>query len=224
MRKEIYLMRGHNDESYTSFSRTIGMLTNEIRDTLRPLGIKYTITESPPPRFSVIPFSRKKIASISVYKADDLPIPLLMQHARCCGAYTVEEALPVSYYKDWADGQPTPGACLLTLFSRKKSIDHSTFITRWHNSHTPMSLRFHPLWNYNRNVVLQNIKSDSTPWEGIVEEQVRSRQELLNPFKFFGNPLVILPRMLMVYADTKSFIDYPTMETYLATEYIMKSQ
>lgn len=224
MRKEIYLVRGHDDESYTSFSRTITALTNEVRDTLQPLGLKYTITESPPPRRSVIPFSRKKIASISIYKADDLPVQLLMQHTMCSGAYAVEEALPVSYTKDWPDGHPTPGACLLTLFSRKPSINHATFIDRWHNSHTPMSLRFHPLWNYNRNVVLDQIKSGSIPWEGIVEEQVRTRKELLNPFKFFGNPLVILPRMVKVYLDTKSFIDYRTMETYLATEYVMHSQ
>lgn len=223
MRKEIYLLRGHDHESYSSFSTTISAIVNALRDTPQLKGIRYTITESAPPRISVIPFNLKKIASISVYKADDQPVQLLTQHAMCYGAYTVEEALPVSYTKDWPDGQPTPGACLLTLFSRKKSIDQATFIDRWHNSHTPMSLRFHPLWNYNRNVVLDQIKTGSTSWEGIVEEQVRTRQELLNPFKFFGNPLIILPRMLKVYADTKSFIDFGTMETYLANEYVMRS-
>ena len=56
-----------------------------------------------------------------------------------------------------------------------------------------------------------------------MEEQVRERRDLLNPFRFFGNPLIIIPRMLMVYIDTKAFIDYKSMETYLAVEYHIKS-
>jgi hypothetical protein len=29
--------------------------------------------------------------------------------------------------------------------------------------------------------------------------------------------------MVMVYRDTKSFIDYPSMETYLAASYVIRS-
>jgi hypothetical protein len=56
-----------------------------------------------------------------------------------------------------------------------------------------------------------------------VEEQMRTREELLNPFRFFGNAFIIVPRMMMVYLDTKSFLDYRNIETYLAEEVIMKS-
>jgi hypothetical protein len=177
-----------------------------------------------PPVVSIIPFSKKLMTAVSIYKADIYPASNLIDADEFYGGYRVTEALPVAYIKDWSDGTPTPGACLLTLFSKKQPIDYNTFIDRWHNNHTPLSLRYHPLWNYNRNIATEKLTKDSTPFDGIVEEQVRKLSDLLNPFKFFGNPLVIIPRMLHVYADTKSFIDYPTMETYFATEYVVVSK
>jgi hypothetical protein len=71
--------------------------------------------------------------------------------------------------------------------------------------------------------VNESISQDSTWFDGIVEKQVQKATDLLNPFRFFGNQVIIIPRMLMVYLDTKSFIDYPGMETYLAEEYHIKS-
>lgn len=69
----------------------------------------------------------------------------------------------------------------------------------------------------------RKLTDNSFGWEGSVEEHFRNRSELLNPFKFFGNPLVILPRMLQVYTDTRSFLDYKTIEPYLVGEYHLKS-
>jgi len=110
--------------------------------------------------------------------------------------------------KTWQNGEPTPGVCLLTLFHQKPGIDYQTFLHRWHNSHTPLSLKLHPLWNYNRNVVKEKITEYRDWYDGIVEEQTRTRAELLNPVKFFGKPHKILQNMLAVYTDTKSFLDY----------------
>jgi hypothetical protein len=219
MLKEIYLIQGLENEDYNGFNARISGLVEYIAETLKPQGIKYTITAIAPPAVSIIPFSKKLMTAVSVYKQDTNPVNNLIDADGFYGAYRVTEALPVMYTKDWTDGNPTPGACLLTLFSKKKTIEYKTFIDRWHNRHTPLSLRYHPLWNYNRNVANERLTSDSKLFDGIVEEQVKKTSDLLNPFKFFGSPLVIIPRMLHVYADTKSFIDYPTMETYLATEY-----
>ncbi len=139
------------------------------------------------------------------------------------GSYKVTEALPVAYEKNWQDGQKTPGICLLTLFRKKESIDYQTFIQRWHQGHTPLSLRVHPLWHYNRNEVTDQLSADSEYFNGIVEEHCRTKSELMNPFKFFGSPFIIIPRMLKVYSDVKSFIDYSSIEPYLVTEYHIKS-
>lgn len=223
MEKEIYLIQGLWNEDYQGFRSRIEGLVEYVTESYKPAGIKYTITTKSPPAISIIPFSRKKMAAISVYKHNTIPVHSLIDADGYYGAYRVTQALPVAYTKNWPDGDATPGSCLLTLFSRKKNIDHPTFINRWHNSHTPLSLRYHPLWNYVRNVVDGRITPQSALFDGIVEEQVRKTSDLLNPFKFFGNPLVIIPRMINVYRDTKSFIDYPTMETFLTEEYVIKT-
>ena len=223
MHKEIYLIKGMQEEEYTAFLSRIAGIAEYVAERLNPVTIKYTVTAKAPPKFSIIPFSRHKIAAVSIVRDNSIPADCLTEADGLCGAYRVHEALPVSYTKNWPDGEATPGVCLLTLFSKKQHLDHETFIDRWHNSHTPLSLKYHPLWNYNRNVVGEKLTSDSMHFNGIVEEQVKQSADLLNPFRFFGNPLVIIPRMLNVYADTKSFIDYPSMETFLATEFHIKS-
>jgi len=153
------------------------------------------------------------------------------------GSFRVKEVLPVAYEQSWPDGDITPGVCLLTLFQRKPSIDQAAFLDRWHNSHTPLSLRIHPLWHYSRNVVEQADRRTSGQedlslpgwgglgrcWDGIVEEHVRERRDLINPFRFFGPPAVIIQRMIHVYRDTASFLDYKTIETYLTREWILRS-
>lgn len=223
MYKEIYLVEGDIKETFASFKNRIAAMVSAVNNALQPTALKFTITEKAPPSVSIIPFCKKKIAVISIHKADRLPVEQLLQTAGFRGAYLVQEALPVSYKKQWNDGEVTPGVCLLTLFSKKKGLDYAAFIDRWHNGHTPLSLRIHPLWNYVRNEVKETISAQAPVFNGIVEEQVKTAADLLNPFRFFGNPLIIIPRMITVYADTKSFIDYASMETYLAMEYHVRS-
>jgi hypothetical protein len=223
MNKEIYLLQGLQSESYEDFSSGIMEIASSIADSMIQGQMKIVFTAEPPPKVSIIPFQKKKMASISVYKGDTTPVAGLINAERFAGAYRVSEVLPVAYEKNWPDGELTPGVCLLTLFNRKKGLDHPTFIHRWHNSHTPLSLRIHPLWNYSRNVVTDLITEKSKRFEGIVEEQMRTDADLFNPFRFFGNPLVIIPRMIEVYRDTKSFLDYQGIETYLAREVVVRS-
>ena len=223
MEKQIYLIRGEGKESYPAFKSRIFSLLNEIKEEKSPGALWVTLTETPPPAFSIIPFKKKKIAAISVTGSGSLPVGDLIRESGFTGAYTVNTAQPVKYVKNWDDGTPTPGICLLTLFSQKKNIDRTTFLDRWHNSHTPLSLRLHPLWHYDRNVVEEKLTGDSHDWHGIVEEHFRTRKELLHPVRFFGNhPVKMFWHMWEVYADTKSFLDYRTIEPYLTREYRIK--
>lgn len=219
MRKEIYLVRGNEKEDYRAFTNRVLQTADKTVKHINPDALKVSLTTNCPPKISVIPFKKSKIAVFSVYREDNDPVNTLHEAEGFSGAFKVEEALPVSYEKTWADGDPTPGACLLTLFHRKPGIDYDTFLHRWHKRHTPLSLKIHPLWEYNRNVVLQKL-CDRTVWyDGIVEEHTRTRKELLNPFKFFGNGTEIIGNMISVYTDTRSFLDYKRIETYLVTEY-----
>ena len=221
--KQIYLVRGTDEESYGEFGERVKKNLSPLRGINEIINLSYTITEEKPPAISIIPFRKNKIASISIKKRDYNPEESILKMDGFEGGYSITEALPVAYEKTWEDAEATPGVCLLTLFQQKKNIDHNTFIDRWHNSHTPLSLKIHPLWHYNRNEVVSDLTKESEPWQGIVEEHMRTRAELLNPFKFFGPPHLILQRMLQVYADTKSFLDYKTIETYLVSEYHLKS-
>lgn len=223
MKKTIFLIRGLKTESYFNFKQAVFSLANELTGKYNFKELKLVLTENAPPIISIIPFKKKKIAVISICSEENGPLSDIQNAKGFVGSFEVNEALPVAYTKNWEDGMPTPGICLLTLFKQKKGIAYDTFIDRWHNSHTPISLKLHPLWNYNRNVVDKRGKENIENWDGIVEEHFRTRSELMNPFKFFGKPLKVIPNMIEVYRDTNSFLDYKTIEPYLAMEYHIKS-
>ena len=223
MQKEVYIIRGLPSEDYKAFKDRVFRLSEDVLEKNGPEKLKICLTEVRPPRISVIPFKKKKVAALSVYSSKGGAIRAITETPGYTGGYAVEEAIPVSYSKSWEDGSPTPGVCLLTLFHKKPGIDQGTFIKRWHEGHTPLSLKLHPLWNYNRNVV-QGVLTDNSLWyDGIVEEQVEKASDLLNPCVFFG-PLHKVPiHMYQVLMDTRSFIDMKRIETYLASEYHLKS-
>ncbi len=222
MKKEIYLVGGPEAGSYDDFKDSILALARQLAAGEQVARLWVTLTESPPPKVSVIPFKKGKVAAISLFRDSDEELKAITGMERFRGAYRVEEALPVAYEKTWPNGSATPGVCLLTLFHQRPGINYQSFSHRWFNSHTPMSLKFHPLWHYNRNVVIETLSATEPPFRGIVEEHFRERCDLLNPFRFFGNPLVIIQRMIAVYRDTRSFIDYRTIEPWLVREYHLK--
>jgi hypothetical protein len=223
MKKEIYLIKETGNESYQQFSNRILSIAASVSNEKDVVQLKVVLTSDPPPKISVIPFKKEKIAVISVFSTKTGNYNLMINEPGFSGGYTVDEAIPVAYEKKWTDGQTTPGVCLLTLFRKKKRINYDLFIDRWHNGHTPLSRKIHPLWNYNRNVVNGKLTDVSFNWDGIVEEHFRTTSDLLNPLKFFGNPLVMVYNILRVYFDTKSFLDYQTIEPYFATEIWIKS-
>ena len=219
MHKEIYILTSLLKEDYKSFKNRIFKLSKAVAEQYRPETLKTCLTVKRPPLLSVIPFKRKKIAILSLTRKTNSGIDLITHAEGFRGGYVVEEAIPVAYKKEWEDGSPTPGVCLLTLFHKKPGLDQETFIRRWHEGHTPLSLRLHPLWNYNRNVVSSVITADSKWYDGIVEEQFQKSSELLNPLVFFGPALKVPRHMYQVLMDTRSFIDMRLIETYLTTEF-----
>jgi hypothetical protein len=135
----------------------------------------------------------------------------------------VEEAYPVPYDKAWSDGEPTPSPILLTMLRKKPGISPNEFIERWHEGHTPLSLVVHPLWYYQRNVVCKAVTEGADPSDGIVLEACRTRSDLLNPARFFGGALKMVPNMVRVANDIKGFLDMKKTETFYATEYHLRS-
>ena len=130
MKKTIYLVRGEKIESYEDFKDRIFKLTTFISEVHNPISLKIVLTEEVPPLISIIPFKKSKIASISIVVEKSNYFEELINEKGFTGLYETTEALPVSYTKNWVDGEITPGVCLLTLFNQKKSIDYKTFINR----------------------------------------------------------------------------------------------
>jgi hypothetical protein len=223
MQKEQYILKGRPGEDYHVFGTRMLELAKQLAGESAAGTLKITLTTRKPPALSVIPFRGERAALFSVTGAGDRLREIISGAEGFRGGYLVEEAVPLAYQKTWDDGDPTPGVCLLTLFHRKPGLSRELFIRRWHEGHTPLSLRLHPLWNYNRNVVEKAVVDGPDWYDGIVEEQFRSAPELLNPLRFFGPPFRVPKHMIEVYRDTRSFIDMKRIETYLATEYHIRS-
>jgi hypothetical protein len=221
MFKTITLLRGLDTETYESFHSRIQTITNQLIQKTKPSRLSYTITLEKPPKLSVIPFQKSKIGVLSVYSHNQSNLDFMAQEPGFGGAYQVTEAFPVKYGGEIRDGMKMPGICLLTLFRKKKKITYDKFIHRWHNGHSPLTLKIHPIYHYNRNTIDAVVHEGPEHYDGIVEEHCRTNSDLLNPFRFFGKPWMVPVNMVRVYADVKSFLDYPSIESYLVQEFVV---
>lgn len=223
--KWMYVLRG-NGESHAAWA---SRMRHELGPRLLSLGpskLQLTVTEAPPPRLNLFPFKDRPIAIFNVYGDSDGPTrfsDVLRDAAGSVSGYEVEEAYPVNYEKAWSDGEPTPSPILLTMLQKKAGVPTKEFIARWHDGHTPLSLEIHPLWYYQRNVIREPLFEGSEHSDGIVLEACRTRGDLLNPTRFFGGAIKMVPNMLRVAKDINGFLDMKKTETYYATEYHLRS-
>ena len=97
MIKQIYLVRGTEDESYKTFCERIYWEVDTLVKEKDISFISYTITENAPPSISIIPFRKKKIAAITIKKNDNNLVESIVNIKGFEGAYSVTEALPVAY-------------------------------------------------------------------------------------------------------------------------------
>jgi hypothetical protein len=187
-----------------------------------PARLKVTLSTEEPPRLALIPYRRQRIVMLSVWD----PAPAAAAAARWRAllplggwtGYVVDESTPRRYDRDWPDGVLTPGVGLLTLFRRRAGLSTAELLRRWHGGHSRLALEVHPLWCYVRNVVATAAIPGSPPLDGIVEEHLRDRRELLLASAYFGGWARMLPNMLRVLLDVRGFIDLRTIENYLVTE------
>ena len=190
-----------------------------------PQALKLGLTDPDLRKPLYLPIRKTGLALISIWTPDE-PAPwtaLIQTLGYYVAGYRVTESTPLAYDRDWPDGTATPGAALLTLFRKKRGLPREDFIRIWHEGHSPMALKTHPLWNYLRNVVDSPITRDAAPWDAIVEEHFRSEADLTDPRRFFGSTLLMVPRLAHVLAQTNTFLDHKTLESYILSEHWLKS-
>lgn len=221
--KYIYVFRPEGHCDHRRLARSVVATGRSLASGTRGLWVTHTFRRPPA---SMLPLREGPVACLSVLTGEDEPPPLgVPQGCLIDGIYRAQEALPVRYTQTWPDDGFTPGVCLLTLFHRRRGLDDERFYRRWHVGHTGLSLKLHPLWHYNRNVVQLIGDSWAThdPYDGIVEEHFRRAEDLLNPWRFYGRFPAIVGNMARILVDILGFIDLGRIETYLARERIIKS-
>ena len=239
MTKLQYVIWGAPGSSVESFSRRVlEALVPRLLDH-EPVRLKVTFTASEPPRLAVVPFGRRRVALISLWEREER-VGAVDWHSLMAApdeelaGYEVTESSPMLYIKDWPDGERTPGAGLLTLFRRRPGLDDAELIRRWHGVHTPHTVRSQPNWSYVRNKVERPLIEGSPPFDGIVEEHFRTRQDLLDPVRFFGGAwtperatgrrlMRMVPNMVKMGMGVQRFLDMKTLETYLVDEVHVRS-
>ncbi len=189
---------------------------------LDPRGLKVSLTEPGLPRPFFLPIGARGLALLSVWVDGEPDLRALGAGLFSLGfevnGYRVEESTYRAYDRDWPDGERTPGAALLTLFRKKPGLTKAEFVRTWHEGHSPMAVRIHPLWNYLRNVVEEPVTPAAPPWGGIVEEHFRDDADLEDPRRFFGSTALMAPRLAHILAQTSTFLHLPTLENYILAE------
>ncbi len=97
MNKEIYILGGREAETYETFQNRVIATAAEVSQLCQPVKSWVTLTETPPPALSVIPFKKGKLAAFTLFREepDYKPCKLLTEMEGFRFACRVEEALPV---------------------------------------------------------------------------------------------------------------------------------
>lgn len=133
--------------------------------------------------------------------------------------YEVDEALPLDHERTWPDGEASPGAKQVTLFRRKPGMTDEAFLSYWHEQHTPLAMRIHPLWRYSRCVVRRAVSPGAPTYEGIVELHFRALEDITDPMRLFGGDV---KNVRVIQKDVAQFIDMATISVTVTREHVLR--
>ena len=189
-----------------------------------PARLKLTFTAEEPPRLSVVPFRRDSASpwcrcGTRPRRSGRGPLERPPAGRGLRGGLPRRDRVPRAYRHDWPEGRDTPGGSMLTLLHRRAGLTDAEFLRRWHDGHSHLALEVHPLWtNCAQRLVAAPVLPGSPPLCGVVEEQFRTRSEVLDPAQLFGGWRRMVPNMLRVFNDVRGFLDLAALENYLVTE------
>lgn len=134
--------------------------------------------------------------------------------------YSVAESTPREYAaRDWPDGVASPTVTIGTALEPRPGISDAEFFGRWHGSHTPLSLRIHPLTRYVRSTVARPVTEEAPPYRGLVFESVASLEILTDRDAFYGSE----EGQREAVEDLLRFANIKTMGSVTMSETIVRS-
>ncbi|MBL8684625.1 MAG: EthD domain-containing protein [Myxococcales bacterium] len=223
--KFVLLLRSKSSAT-PELGREIALRTTAWRDAHRDTteDVVVHVTESAPPRVTLVPFRREGFAMVSV-RAEPAAIDALRTSLASMGrlaCYRVDESVPRARARTEPAGSIAAGPALVTLFRKHPKLDRETFLREWHGHHTPLALEVHPLVGYVRNVVRDLIDEEAPSWDGIVIESFARDADVRSTVRFFGGPTASRARAVInairVGLHASSFLDLRTIENHLVTE------
>lgn len=189
MLETVYVVRPRGQLSHRQLAARLGE-PKDASEVARPV---------PPPRLGIVPYVRRPFA-VTVGAPPDSDDGVVVQR------YRVETTTPIA----GAAG----GVGVVTLLRRRPGLDDATFRARWHDGHSPLAMRVHPLTRYVRHTVVEPLDG-APPLDGIVIEQVRERADLTRPWRFFGAGGSWLLGAMRVGFDVRGWLDLSTIENQL---------
>jgi uncharacterized protein (TIGR02118 family) len=97
-------------------------------------------------------------------------------------------------------------------------MGYDEFIGYWHGTHTPLAIEVHPLWRYVRNVVRNTLTEGAPRYDGIVELQFRSTEDVTDSGRFYGGKPENVQR---IATDVRNFIDFETIDISHMSETVL---
>jgi len=133
--------------------------------------------------------------------------------ARRMEVWRVDVRRPLTWDRDWPDGEFAPGIKMVSFMARADGMTHEQFARHWTERHTPLALRHHVgLWNYTQNVVRRSYTPGGGAIDGIAELHFRTRGEFVD--RFFDSDR----GRAVILEDVKRFMARPLPETSLMRE------
>ena len=140
-------------------------------------------------------------------------------------SYLLTESVPRGWAgRDWVDGVRSPGVSLLTAFPKLDDIDHETFWSRWHGSHSVLTFEIHPVRRYVRNSVTRPLGAGPA-FDALVTESFDAA-DLLDPRRFYGVGEPTLPwrdAIDRINEDLATFCDMTRLQTAPTEEILLSS-
>jgi uncharacterized protein (TIGR02118 family) len=163
------------------------------------------------------------LISLGLTRAHDLDdVPerdALHAIARRVEVWRVDSRRPLTWERDWADGEYAPGVKMVSFMQRADALTHEQFSQHWTEKHTPLALRHHVgLWNYTQSVVRRSLTPGGNPIDGIAELHFRTRDDFV--YRFFDSD----DGRAAILADVGKFMSRPRPETALMRELPLRTK